>query len=249
MPHLTRFHSKKIPSISIPDQDFHDFTTNPPNGSIVVIRTSHEYDEFDPSYSFGRVVSREIVDEGMFGVKLHHTFGIERHGNNTSILFYKEHSIVLTDNGDDLINHWFTLDALKDWKTTPRSTMDHIGLNRLLLSIPPSEGIPSHFHDSIREYFDGDHYNHNNEVSGLLETHELASYSNAMFGEIPLSIIDVIARTLSGHAPGHLTSSVLAGREKRLKKRIATFDKTEEKRVRNKFNAFYGGEYPLLASA
>jgi hypothetical protein len=221
---MPRFDAKRIPSIHVPNQEFNDFTaTDPPIGSIIVYRTSHEYDEFDPSYSFGRVVSRARVDpQGMFDVKLHHTFGIERHGNNTSILFYKEPTIVFSEHFDDLVNQWFTLDALKDWKTTPRAAIDHIGLNRLLLSIPPSEGIPSHFHDSIKEYFDGDHYNHDNEVAGLLETHELASYSGAMLGEIPLSVIDVIARILSGHAPGHLTSSVLGGREVRLNKRIGS---------------------------
>jgi len=108
---------------------------------------------------------------------------------------------------------------LKEWKTTPRATIDYRGLNRLLLSIPPSKGsskgIPSTFHDAVKNYFDGNHYNHNNEVSGLFETHEQAGRSGALFGDIPLPVIDLIARTLSGHSFGHLTQSVVDGRESR----------------------------------
>ena len=210
-----RFHAQKIPGISFYEQGFKPFTaTEPPIGSIIVYKISHVYDEFEPSYSVGRVVSRQI-DDHVFGVKLHHTIAIDYNGKTTSMLFFNECTMLFSETSDDLICEWSPLDVLKACKTTPRATIDYRALNRLLLSIPPSQGIPLKFHVAIKNYFDGDHYNHNNEVSGLFETHEQAGRAGSLFGEIPLSVIDLVARILSGHPFGHLTKIGLDGRESR----------------------------------
>ena len=216
-----RFDTKSIPSISVSETGFKEFTaTEPPIGSIIVYKTSHVYDEFEPSYTFGRVVSRAVVKHtNVLGVQLHHTFSIDYNGNSTTMFFFKERSHLVSDTFDDLLFHWNTLDALKAWKTTPRATIDYRGLNRLLLSIPrskgSSKGIPATFHDAVKNFFDGGHYNHHNEVSGLLETHEQAGRCGALFGDIPPHVIDLIARILSGHPHGHLTKSVVDGRRLR----------------------------------